>query len=201
MTAGSKEHIDELSPEFLLTAYCNGYFPMADSATGEIHWYSPDPRAIIALDGLIISRSLHQVLRKNTYTIAVDTAFTDVMRMCAARDETWISDRIIEAYERLFKLGFAHSVEAWQGGELAGGLYGVAIGGAFFGESMFHTRRDASKVALVGLVDRLTTNGFSLLDIQFTTPHLVSLGAVEIPKEEYLKRLEEALTKHCSFGV
>jgi leucyl/phenylalanyl-tRNA--protein transferase len=193
------ENIDELSPEFLLTAYSHGYFPMAESSTGEIHWYSPDPRAIIELDALKISRSLRQVLNQGTYTIKVDSDFSRVIRLCAQREETWISERIIEAYERLHSLGFAHSIEAWFSRELVGGLYGVASHGAFFGESMFHTRRDASKVALVGLVDRLRAHGYTLLDTQFMTPHLRSIGAIEIPKEEYLLRLQSALKKKCSF--
>jgi leucyl/phenylalanyl-tRNA--protein transferase len=172
---------------------------MAESATGEIHWYSPDPRAIIELDALKISRSLRQVLNQGTYTITVNSEFSRVIRLCAGREETWISERIIDAYERLHSLGFAHSIEAWFGRELAGGLYGVAFHGAFFGESMFHTRRDASKVALVGLIDRLRSNGFILLDTQFITPHLRTLGAIEIPKEEYLLRLQSALKKKCSF--
>ncbi len=191
--------MDELSPEFLLAAYSTGYFPMADAMTGEISWYSPDPRAIIELDGLRISRSLRQSIRKSAFGTEVDTDFPAVIRSCAERRETWISDRIVEAYERLFKLGYAHSIETWAEGELVGGLYGVALGGAFFGESMFHTRRDASKIALVALVDRLRDRGFSLLDIQFMTPHLQSLGAVEIPRDEYLERLTRALTSRCSF--
>jgi leucyl/phenylalanyl-tRNA--protein transferase len=192
-------HIDELSPEFILTAYSHGYFPMAESSTGEINWYSPDPRAILELDALKISRSLRQVLNQGTYTIKVDSDFSRVIRLCAQREETWISERIIEAYERLHSLGYAHSIEAWFGRELAGGLYGVAFHGAFFGESMFHTRRDASKAALVGLVDRLRSGDYILLDTQFITPHLRTLGAIEIPKEEYLLRLHSALEKKCSF--
>ncbi len=192
---------DMLSPEFLLTAYCHGYFPMAEVGSGEIQWYSPDPRAIIELDALRISRSLLQVLRRGRYQIRIDTEFSRVMRSCAEREETWISERIITAYERLHSLGCAHSVEAWHGRDLAGGLYGVALGGAFFGESMFHIERDASKVALVGLVDRLRSHGFTLLDTQFVTPHLLSMGATEIPREDYLRRLRKALGKKCSFST
>jgi leucyl/phenylalanyl-tRNA--protein transferase len=197
----SPDIIDELSPEFLLTAYCHGYFPMAEAGTGEIQWYSPDPRAIIELDALKISRSLRQVLHQCRYELRFDTEFPTIIRSCAQRRETWISERIIKAYERLHALGFAHSIEAWYGHELAGGLYGVALGGAFFGESMFHSRRDASKVALVGLVERLRSRRFSLLDTQFITPHLLSMGAVEIPREDYLHRLRKAIGKKCSFSI
>ena len=199
MKPKTTDSIDELGPEFLLTAYAHGYFPMADSGTGEINWYSPDPRTIIELDGLRISRSLRQVMKQGTFEVRINTEFSSVIRLCAQRQETWISKRIIEAYKRLHSLGFAHSIEAWCSRELAGGLYGVALNGAFFGESMFHTQRDASKVALVGLVDHLRSHGFVLLDTQFMTPHLRSLGATEIPREEYLNRLQSALEKRCFF--
>lgn len=195
-----KKYIDdELSPEFLLTAYCHGYFPMAEAGTGEIRWYSPDPRAILELNALKISRSLRQALRQCRYELKFDTEFSNVIRSCAKRKDTWISERIIAAYERLHSIGFAHSIEAWFGQELAGGLYGVAIGGGFFGESMFHIKRDASKVALVGLIERLRSHGFTLLDTQFITPHLLSMGATEIPREDYLHRLRKAVGKKCSF--
>lgn len=199
MKPKSSDTIDELGPKFLLTAYSHGYFPMAESGTGDIQWYSPDPRAIIELDGLKVSRSLRQVLRRQCYELRFDTAFSRVIRLCAEREETWISDRIIDAYERLHTLGFAHSIESWDGQELAGGLYGVALGGAFFGESMFHIRRDASKIALVGLVERLRSHGFILLDIQFITPHLLSMGAVELPREDYIRRLRKTIVKECVF--
>ncbi len=191
--------IDELSPEFLLMAYAGGYFPMADEMNGEIRWYSPDPRGIFELDKIKISRSLRQVLKKNIFETRFDTAFADVIRMCSRRSQTWISEAIIEAYERLFSLGFAHSVETYCDNMLVGGLYGVSLGGAFFGESMFSLKRDASKVALVALVERLFIQGFTLLDTQFLTPHLSSLGAIEISREEYLQRLRDSLEKRCVF--
>ncbi|MCX6136977.1 MAG: leucyl/phenylalanyl-tRNA--protein transferase [Ignavibacteriales bacterium] len=188
-----------IPPNVLLSGYCTGIFPMADSATGEIHWYEPHIRAIFPLDGLNISRSLRRTLQKNIFDMRVDTAFEDVMRACAERDETWISGSIIASYTTLFKMKYAHSVESWCKGKLVGGLYGVSIGGAFFGESMFSMVTDASKAALVVLVRRLRERGYRLLDAQFQTPHLKSLGAVEIPQKEYLKKLERALEYQCTF--
>ena len=188
-----------IEPDFLLAAYAGGYFPMADSREGPLRWFSPDPRAIIPLDTFACSRSLQQTLKKNTFTQKVNTAFEEVMRRCGARDETWISEEIVESYMELHRRGFAHSVETWSEGKLAGGLYGVALGAAFFGESMFSDRRDASKVALVWLVERLRSNGFELLDTQFLTPHLARFGACEIPREEYLRRLTTAVSKQTLF--
>jgi leucyl/phenylalanyl-tRNA---protein transferase len=188
-----------IDPEFLCTAYCTGYFPMADSKTGEIHWYSPDPRTIFELDKFHIPRSLKLTLKKRPFEIRINTNFEEVMRACAHRQETWISEAIIKSYVQLYRVGLAHSVEAWKDGLLVGGLYGVAIRGAFFGESMFSRARDASKVALVYLVERLQRQEFVLLDTQFTTPHLQRFGAREIPRDEYLLRLEEALNKKCLF--
>jgi leucyl/phenylalanyl-tRNA--protein transferase len=190
---------DLLQPDFLLLAYCSGYFPMADSITGEIRWYSPDPRAIFELEEFHVPRSLRQVLKSDRFQIAVDRQFEPTIRACATRNETWISPEIIRAYMKLHEMGFAHSVEAWHKGKLAGGLYGVAIRGAFFGESMFSRVRDASKVALAYLVRRLQDSGFELLDTQFITPHLARLGAKEIPRSEYLERLNKALMKQASF--
>lgn len=168
---------------------------------GAIGWFSPDPRGIIPLDGFMVSRRLARVVRQAKFEIAVDRAFEAVMRACAddRDDGTWISEEIIESYVALHRRGLAHSVEAWQDGVLAGGLYGVHLGGAFFGESMFHRVTDASKVALVALVDRLHAGGFALLDTQWTTPHLEQFGAVEIPREEYLTRLGAALARRCTF--
>jgi len=194
-----KDEVRVIEPDLLLAAYAAGYFPMADSRDGPIRWYSPDPRAIIPLDGLKISRSLRQVLKKNVYEIQVDKAFESVIRNCAARDETWISEEIVQSYLELHCLGFAHSVEAWREDLLIGGLYGVALGGAFFGESMFSRRRDASKVALVHLVERLRAREFVLLDTQFTTPHLKRLGAIEIGRDDYMQRLRRAIRLKRTF--
>lgn len=184
----------ELRPERLLAAYASGIFPMADDR-GVVRWFAPDPRAIIELDGLIVSRSLRATVRRGMYRITTDCAFAEVIAACADRDDgTWISPQIISAYTLLHQLGFAHSVEAWRGDALAGGLYGVALGGAFFGESMFHRARDASKVALVHLVLQLRKQGFTLLDVQFMTEHLRSLGATEIRRSAYERRLAAAIT-------
>lgn len=173
---------------------------MADPKTGEISWYSPDPRAIFDLEGFKIPRSLRLTIKKDIFEIRLDTRFEDVMRCCAQRDETWISEEIIRSYVSLYELGYGHSVEAWNNGRIVGGLYGVAIGGAFFGESMFSIERDASKVALVYLVGRMKERGFQLLDTQFITPHLARFGAKEIPKQEYLKRLKSALSINGQFN-
>lgn len=176
-----------------------GYFPMAEP-DGEIAWFSPDPRCVFELDRLKVSRSLRKAVRAGTFEIRIDSAFAETMRACADRaDGTWISPLIAQVYQQLHLLGFAHSVETWLNGELAGGLYGVSLGGAFFGESMFHRVTDASKVALVALVERMTVRGFSLLDCQWLTPHLESLGAVEISRDEYLKRLALALLSDTKF--
>ncbi|MCU0452622.1 MAG: leucyl/phenylalanyl-tRNA--protein transferase [Bacteroidetes bacterium] len=174
-------------------AYRIGAFPMADPLTGEIAWYAPDPRAILPLDGFCVPRSLRSLVRRRVYEVRWNTAFGDVIRSCAERTETWISPEIIEAYEALHRAGKAHSVEAWKDDRLAGGLYGVSLGGAFFGESMFSQQRDASTVALSALVRRMQERGARLLDIQFVTPHLRRFGAVEIPRAAYLRRLRTAL--------
>jgi leucyl/phenylalanyl-tRNA--protein transferase len=186
----------------LLNAYATGWFPMA--VDHEIHWFSPDPRGIVPLESFHVPRRLARVVRAGGLRIEIDRAFVDVMRACAAdRDSddpgTWISDEIIASYTALHARGFAHSVEAWRGGRLAGGLYGVAIGGAFFGESMFHHETNASKVAFVALIDRLRARGFTLLDTQWVTPHLEQFGAIEIPRAAYLKRLQASLRLQCSF--
>jgi leucyl/phenylalanyl-tRNA--protein transferase len=188
-----------IDPQFLLTAYCNGYFPMADPETGEIGWYSPDPRGIFELDEFHIPRSLKLVLKKREYELRIDASFEEVVRACAGREETWISETIVQSYLQLFRLGYAHSVEVWQKGKLAGGLYGVAVGGAFFGESMFSRERDTSKIALAHLVERLAGRGFALLDTQFVTPHLKRFGAKEIPRDQYVIKLEHATRLTCSF--
>lgn len=174
---------------------------MAVDRRGTIGWFSPDPRAIIPLDHRFhIPHGLRRTLKKQPFEITFDRAFPAVIRACAERrDGTWISPGIIRAYTALHRLGHAHSVETWRQGELAGGLYGVHIGGAFFGESMFHRATDASKVALVALVERLRQRGFVLLDTQWQTPHLRQFGAVEISRQEYLRILEQAITFECRF--
>lgn len=182
----------ELTPELLVAAYARGIFPM--DVDGEIEWFSPDPRAIIPLDAFHASKTLWQTYRSGLFEIRVDTSFLEVMRLCGDRPEgTWISEEMMEAYAGLHRLGLAHSVESWQEERLAGGLYGVTIGGAFFGESMFHRARDASKVALVALVTRMRDRGFALLDVQCMTEHLRRFGAVEIPRAEYLEQLAVAI--------
>jgi len=190
-----------LPPSMLVAAYAAGYFPMGMD-DGTIEWFSPDSRGILPLDGFHASRRLQRVIRSGRFAVTVDRAFRRVMEACAAgRDEgTWISDEILESYVELHRRGLAHSVEAWEGGELAGGLYGVSLGGAFFGESMFHRATDASKVAMAALVERLNTRGFVLLDTQWLTPFLATLGGVEIPREEYLARLQAALEVRAAFA-
>jgi len=187
----------------LIAAYSQGIFPMSlgEETGGEIGWFSPDPRGIIPIDHLTVSRRLARVIRQQKFDVRFDTAFEAVMRACASdREEgTWISEEIIESYVALHRRGLAHSVECWREGRLAGGLYGVHLGSAFFGESMFHTETDASKVALVALVGRLRANGFTLLDTQWITPHLAQFGAIEIPKAEYLERLTQAIAQRASF--
>ncbi|NUN69849.1 MAG: leucyl/phenylalanyl-tRNA--protein transferase [Bacteroidetes bacterium] len=188
-----------IDSRFLLHAYCNGFFPMADGREGEIRWYAPEMRGIIPLDGLKVSRSLRRTIRSGVFTIRYNTAFEQVMRACADRDDVWISETIIRSYCELHRLGYAHSVESWADGTLAGGLYGVSIGGAFFGESMFSRRTDASKAALVALVERLNARGYRLLDTQYQNDHLATLGCIEIPQQDYLLRLDDALRCSCRF--
>jgi len=188
-----------IDSEFLLNAYCNGLFPMADGRDGEIHWFSPERRGIIPLDGLKVSRSLRQTIRKKNFAIRVNFNFEATMRACAEREDVWISETIVQSYLRLHQLGYAHSVECWNNEKLVGGLYGVAIGGAFFGESMFSRMNDASKVALIFLVKRMKERGFVLLDTQYTNPHLITLGCIEIPQQEYLQQLQTAIHLKCHF--
>lgn len=193
-----------LSPDLLLSAYCQGVFPMAHP-NGDIYWYDPDPRTILPLDdGFHIPRSLARTVRQGKFEIRIDTDFTAVMCACAElsvqRDETWINEELIVAYTRLHEMGFAHSVECWQNGRLVGGLYGVSIRGLFAGESMFSHERDSSKVALVHLVQRLRQHRFQLLDTQFMTEHLRTFGAVEIPADNYKVKLAYALTIETKFG-
>lgn len=190
-----------LAVENLINAYANGIFPMAVNKRGDIRWYSPDPRAIIPLDEHFhVPHGLKRVLKKKPYEVTVDQDFEGVMRACStSHGETWISKEIIRSYCELHRLGFAHSVETRRNGELVGGLYGVHLRGAFFGESMFHRATDASKIALVALVERMRSGGFLLLDTQWTTPHLEQFGATEIPRDDYLKLLSLALNREAVF--
>ena len=184
----------------LLGAYRAGYFPMA--VGGDVRWFSPGRRGVIPLDRFRISRRLARVLRQERFRCTVNAAFRDVITACASRDDadgTWIDDEILESYCCLHRTGHAHSVEVWAGDRLAGGLYGVSLRGAFFGESMFHRVRDASKVALSCLVERLRARGYRLLDVQWVTPHLEQFGAVEIPRARYLALLETSLRRACTF--
>ena len=189
-----------IAPELLLEGYCRGIFPMA-MENGEIGWFSPDPRTILPIEDFHVPHGLRRALKKNRFEIRIDTAFERVMRACAARSETWISEEIIASYCELHAMGFAHSVESWncETNNLAGGLYGVAIGAAFFGESMFHTETDASKIALHALIKRLRERGFTLLDTQWMTSHLATFGAENISRKEYLRRLAAALKLSCVF--
>jgi leucyl/phenylalanyl-tRNA---protein transferase len=189
---------EELNPQLVIRAYANGIFPMADEY-GRINWYTPDPRAILEHDHLHVSRSLQTTLRKNIYEIRMDTVFTQVMRCCAMREETWINEEFIKTYTYLHNRGIGHSVEAWKDGNLVGGLYGLALGGAFMGESMFSHATDASKVCVVALVEHLKARGYILHDTQFLTKHLQSLGVTEIPRKVYEKRLQKALRLACTW--
>jgi leucyl/phenylalanyl-tRNA---protein transferase len=188
-----------IDPELLLQGYRLGVFPMA-MGNGTIEWFSPDPRAILPLDAFHLPHALQRVARKKTFEIKIDDRFSDVIEACAKRQDTWINREIIESYRRLHELGHAHSVEAWREGELAGGLYGVAVGGAFFGESMFHRVTDASKIALVALVQHLCAKKFVLLDTQWLTPHLQQFGGIEISRNHYLRLLKRAVELPRKFG-
>jgi leucyl/phenylalanyl-tRNA--protein transferase len=190
-----------LDPETLLVAYAQGAFPMTDR-DGTTRWYTADPRGVMPLDRFHIPHTLAQTLRQRKFDVRINHDFEATMRACMTTrpDGSWISEPLISVYLRLHELGFAHSVEAWHDGELAGGLYGVSLGAAFFGESMFHYQRDASKVCLVHLVQRLRERDFELLDTQANTDHLRRFGCVDIPAAEYLKRLRCALAKHREFA-
>lgn len=188
-----------LDPDLLLRAYAVGVFPMADSRDApDVFWVEPKRRGILPLDGFHLSHSLRKTLKSDHFRVTADQAFGDIMRACAEpkpdRPETWINEIILDAYEKLFERGHAHSIECWLGDELAGGLYGVTLGAAFFGESMFTRHPNASKVALAYLVARLKAGGFKLLDTQFLTPHLASLGTIEIPRNAYQSLLGEAVS-------
>jgi leucyl/phenylalanyl-tRNA--protein transferase len=181
-----------LDPALLLQGYRLGVFPMAAN-DNSIEWFSPDPRAILPLDDFHVPHALRRVVRKQPFQIAIDKAFPEVIRACAQRKNTWINREIIESYTRLHELGHAHSVEAWKENKLSGGLYGVAVGGAFFGESMFHRVTDASKVALVALVEHLRARKFILLDTQWLTPHLQQFGGIQVSRRHYLRLLRRAV--------
>jgi len=186
----------DLEPETLLDAYRSGLFPMPLAAGSVLGWWSPDPRGVLPLDGLVVSRSLRRSCRR--FEVRIDTAFESVIDACAdpGREGSWITPEVCRAYLRLHRCGWAHSVEAWDDqGRLAGGLYGVAIGGLFAGESMFHHQSDASKVALVGLVEQMRRGGASLLDVQWKTSHLASLGVIDVDRAQYLVLLAEALRR------
>jgi leucyl/phenylalanyl-tRNA--protein transferase len=192
----------ELTADILLRAYSIGVFPMAESREArELFWVEPQERGVFPLDGLIVSRSLARAVRSDRFRVVADHAFEAVMRACAEREKTWINDDIVRLYLALYQAGHAHSVETYDGDALVGGLYGVSLRGAFFGESMFHRVRDASKVALVHLFARLRAGGFRLLDAQFLTEHLASLGAVGMSREAFRRRLAQALEVDADFGV
>ena len=181
-----------IDPELLLQGYRLGVFPMA-MEDDSIQWFSPDPRAILPLEDFHVPHALRRLVRKKVFETTIDNAFSKVIEACAKREDTWINLEIIESYMRLHQLGCAHSVEAWKEGRLAGGLYGVAVGGVFFGESMFHHVTDASKIALVALVEHLRARKFALLDTQWLTPHLQQFGGIEISRDHYLRLLRRAV--------
>ncbi len=194
----------QLTPDLLLRAYAIGIFPMAESRVDpELHWIDPDLRGVLPLDRLHVPRKLRAKIRRGVFEVRCNTAFQEVIRGCAEpaenRPDTWINPVIEQLYNELYEMGFAHSVECWQNGRLVGGLYGVSLGAAFFGESMFSRATDASKVALVQLVLRLRKGGFLLLDTQFTTPHLTRFGAEEIPREDYRRLLTKAVSSRAEF--
>jgi leucyl/phenylalanyl-tRNA---protein transferase len=193
-----------LDPETLLNAYAQGIFPMGDR-DGVVRFYTADPRGVIPLhppEAFHIAGTLRQIIRQKRFEIRINTQFEATMRQCAAArdDGTWINEELVDAYLELHRLGFAHSVESWQGNELVGGLYGVSLGAAFFGESMFFRKPDASKVALVALVERLRERGYELLDTQASTPHLRRFGCVDMPAKQYLALLRKAVTRTCEFA-
>jgi leucyl/phenylalanyl-tRNA--protein transferase len=184
--------------QLVLAAYTQAIFPMGND-DGSIYWYSPDPRCIIDIEDFHAPKRLMRTYRQGKFEMRVNTAWEEVLRMCAKRESTWITDEIFRVYTELHEMGFAHSVEAYYKGKLAGGLYGVAVGGAFMGESMFHVETDASKVSLVYLVERMRERKFTLLDSQYMTDHLGTFSARNIPRSEYIRRLKEALNQDCRF--
>ena len=186
-----------IDPDLLLQGYRLGVFPMA--VNDSIEWFSPDPRAVLPLEDFHVPHALRRLVRKKSFRITMDKEFPAVIEACAERENTWINSDIIDSYTRLHQLGHAHSVETWEGNRLAGGLYGVAVGGAFFGESMFHRVTDASKIALVALVEHLRARKFVLLDTQWLTPHLQQFGGVQLSRHHYLRLLRRAIELPRSF--
>lgn len=200
MSSKEEEIFDEfLRPDNMLRLYATGAFPMADEKTGAIEWYLPETRCIIPLNNFNIPRSTNKEIDKQNFELKFDTDIVSVIRGCADREHTWISERIIEAYKRLIKRGHLHSVETWKDGVLVGGLYGITFRGAFFGESMFSKVSQASKAALMGLLKHLSQNNFFLLDVQYMTEHLKMFGAIEISLDEYKANLLEAYQRICEF--
>lgn len=198
----SKEKLisdDLLKPDNMIRLYASGAFPMADNESGHINWYMPEIRCIIPIDKFNIPKSAKKLIEKNNFEIRFDTDYLGVIRGCADREETWISGKLIDAYKRLYKRGLVHTVETWHGNNLVGGLYGVTFRGAFFGESMFSKESEASKAALIKLVDRLIAKDFVLLDVQYMTEHLKMFGAVEISWDEYQDKLRESYLRNCEF--
>jgi leucyl/phenylalanyl-tRNA--protein transferase len=194
----------KITPDMLLRAYAIGIFPMAEARNDpELYWIDPELRGIIPLDTFHVPKSLRKTIRHGRFQVTCNTAFERVVEECAApaagRRQTWINQTIFDLCRQLFQMGYAHSVEVWMDGELAGGLYGISLGGAFFGESMFSRETDASKVALVHLVARLRAGNFGLLDTQFVTKHLSRFGALEIPRDDYRRRLNDALARRAEF--
>jgi len=194
----------ELTPELIVRAYAAGIFPMAEDAESpDLFWVSPEKRGVIPLDGFHISKSLRKTMKTRDFSVKVDSDFEAIIEGCATegedRDSTWINPEIRRLYAELFRRGYVHTVEVWADGELVGGLYGLSLGAAFFGESMFHRVTDASKIALAHLVERLNAGGYRLLDTQFVTPHLASLGGIEIPREVYEVQLADAMAHKADF--
>jgi leucyl/phenylalanyl-tRNA--protein transferase len=199
MARNQAERPERLTPQLVIAAYCRGWFPMAEGREGAVGWYEPRERAIFVPGEEHISHSLARTFRRGVFDMRINQDFEGTMRACAARDETWISEEIVEVYAALHRAGLAHSVESYRDGALVGGLYGVSLGGAFMGESMFSRATDASKVALLVLCRRLKERGFVLLDAQFMTEHLARLGAFTVSAVEYRRRLEAALSLRCAF--
>lgn len=192
---------NQLSTDLIIKAYSMGVFPMGDSQNPQapVRWYSPDPRCILDLENFHVPKRLSRTYRKGIFECRINSAWREVLQLCAARESTWITDEIYDVYTQLYLRGLAHSVEVYYEEQLAGGLYGVSLGGAFMGESMFHVVTDASKIALIYLVERLKERGFTLLDCQFMTEHLRKFGAVDIPQPEYIRRLQFALSQDVRF--